>query len=66
MSALIVSANIELMAGSFDLSNTKGSTTYGITTVIGKVRNNSGSTCDLFSITCKLLNRSGEIVGRSC
>lgn len=62
---LLIIGNIGLLAGPFDVSNEKGSTSYGFTTITGKVRNNSGSNCDLFSISYKLLNRSGEIVGQA-
>ena len=63
--ALIVCLNINLFADQFDVYDVKGSANAYSATVTGKVRNNSGRNCSMFTITYKLYNKSNEVIGNA-
>ena len=63
--ALIVCLNINLFADQFDVYDEKGSANAHSATVTGKVRNNSGRSCSMITITYKLYNRSHEVIGNA-
>ena len=62
---IIICGSIDLIADQFDVYDEKGSANAHSATVTGKVRNNSGRSCSMITITYKLYNRSHEVIGNA-
>lgn len=65
ISILVIITSFGLLADQFDVYDVKGTSNAYSAKVIGKVRNNSGRNCSMFTITYKLYNKSGEVLGNA-